>query len=117
MAYLNKGKNKAVVGFANRYRNDEITRYQITRYISANERVWRILKFPIHDHFPAVEQLQVHLENDQRTLFNAYNAEDLAQETPATSLTGFYELCATDDFAKSLLYIDVPRYYRWVKKK
>ncbi|XP_065840179.1 uncharacterized protein [Oscarella lobularis] len=74
--YLNKGKDKAVVGLANRHRNDEITRYQIAKYISTNEGVWRMLQFPIHDHFPAVEQLQVHLEKYQRTLFNVENAPD-----------------------------------------
>ena len=117
MAYLNKGKDKAVVSLANQHRNDEITRYQIARYISTNEGVWRMLQFPIHDHFPAVEQLQVHLENGQRTLFNVENAPDRAAEPPATTLTGFFELCSNDDFAKTLLYIDVPRYYRWVNKK
>ncbi|XP_065831977.1 uncharacterized protein [Oscarella lobularis] len=117
MAYLNKGKDKAVVGLANQHRNDEILRYQIARYISTNEGFWRMLQFPIHDHFPAVEQLQVHLENGQRTLFNVENAPDRAAEPPATTLTGFFQLCASDDFAKTLLYIDVPRYYRWVKKK
>ncbi|XP_065835787.1 uncharacterized protein [Oscarella lobularis] len=117
MAYLNKGKDRAVVGLANRHRNDEITRYQIARYLSTNEGVWRILKFPIHDHFPAAEQLQVHLENGQRTLFNVRNAENLAQQPPATTLTGFFELCAADNFAKTLLYVDVPRYFRWENKK
>ncbi|XP_065832990.1 uncharacterized protein [Oscarella lobularis] len=108
MAYLNKGKDKAVVGLANQHRNDEILRYQIARYISTNEGVWRMLQFPIHDHFPAVEQLQVHLENGQRTLFTVENAPDRAAEPPATTLTGFFELCSNDDFAKTLLYIDVP---------
>ena len=94
IAYLNKGKDKAVVGLANRHRNDEITRYQIAKYISTNEGVWRMLQFPIHDHFPAVEQLQVHLEKYQRTLFNVENAPDRAAEPPATTLTGFFELCS-----------------------
>ena len=98
-------------------KSDEILRYQIARYISTNEGFWRMLQFPIHDHFPAVEQLQVYLENGQRTLFNVENAPDRAAEPPATTLTGFFQLCASDDFSKTLLYIDVPRYYRWVKKK
>ncbi|XP_065831025.1 uncharacterized protein [Oscarella lobularis] len=79
MAYLNKGKDKAVVGLANLHRNEEITRYQIARYISTNEGIWRILQFPIHDHFPAVEQLQVHLENGQRTLLTLKTRQHVQQ--------------------------------------
>ena len=31
-------------------------------------------------------------------------------------MTEFYALCRLDDFAKTLLYVDVPRYYTWNKK-
>ncbi|GBP75653.1 ATP-dependent DNA helicase RRM3 [Eumeta japonica] len=44
-------------------KNDEITLYQIGRYISSNEAAWRIFGFPIHERDPAVVQLAIHLEN------------------------------------------------------
>ncbi|GBP65088.1 Down syndrome cell adhesion molecule homolog [Eumeta japonica] len=47
-------------------KNDEITLYQIGRYISSNEAAWRIFGFPIHERDPAVVQLAIHLENDIR---------------------------------------------------
>ncbi|GFT87492.1 helitron_like_N domain-containing protein [Trichonephila clavipes] len=47
-------------------KNDEITLYQIGRYISSNEAAWRIFGFPIHERDPAVVQLAIHLENGQR---------------------------------------------------
>jgi hypothetical protein len=40
---------------------DEIKRFQDARYISACEAMWRILDFPLHNHFPAVQRLEIHL--------------------------------------------------------
>lgn len=62
--YINKGSDMAMFGVTNE--NDEITLYQMGRYISSNEAVWRILSFPIHDRHPTVVHLAVHLENGQR---------------------------------------------------
>ena len=33
-----------------------------------------------------------------------------------TTLTEFFALCQVDDFAKTLLYVDVPEYYTWNNK-
>ena len=73
--------------------------------------------FPIHCHKPAVQKLQVHLENGQRVCFDADNAEDVAEEPPQTTLTAFFSLCSTDNFAQTLLYVDVPKYFTFAKKK
>jgi hypothetical protein len=35
---------------------DEITLYQMGRYISSNEAVWRILSFPIHERHPTLKK-------------------------------------------------------------
>jgi len=34
-------------------------------------------------------------------------------EPPKTTLTAFFLLCQKDEFAKTLLYCDVPKYYTW----
>ncbi|GFV99038.1 ATP-dependent DNA helicase [Trichonephila clavipes] len=54
---------------------DEINQYQLGRYISSNEAVWRILSFPIHERHPTVIHLAVHLENGQRVYFTADNVQ------------------------------------------
>ena len=36
---------------------DEINQYQLGRYISSIEAVWRILSFPIHERHPTVVHL------------------------------------------------------------
>ncbi|XP_050340140.1 uncharacterized protein LOC126766383 [Bactrocera neohumeralis] len=53
--YVNKGSDMAVFRIENTNvhspplnQNDEITNYQIDRYVSSNEAVWRIFGFPIH---------------------------------------------------------------------
>lgn len=101
--------------------NDEITNYQIGRYISSNEAVWRIFGFPIHERDPAVIHLAVHLENGQRVYFTNDTALDHAINPPKTTLTEFFELCNRADafgaFAQTLLYSEVPRYFTWAQSK
>lgn len=83
--YVNKESDMAVFRIENNNvhspplnQNDEITNYQIGRYISSNEAVWRIFGFPIHERDPAVIHLTVHLENDQRVYFTNDTALDHA---------------------------------------
>ncbi|CAF4915792.1 unnamed protein product [Pieris macdunnoughi] len=79
------------------------------RYVSSNKAIWRIFSFAIHERYPTV----VHLENGQRVYFNESNAADRAARPPSTTLTSFFTVCHTDDFARTLLYADMPRYYIW----
>ncbi|XP_061398409.1 uncharacterized protein LOC133334127 [Musca vetustissima] len=109
--YVNKGSDMAVFSFRNP--NDEVTNYQMARYISSNEAVWRILGFPIHERHPTVVHLAVHLENGQRVYFTEANAQERALSPPSTTLTSFFDLCRNDLFAKTLLYAEVPTYFTW----
>ncbi|XP_050552549.1 uncharacterized protein LOC118277408 [Spodoptera frugiperda] len=97
--YVHKGSDMAVFRVENTNvnappvnKNDEITLYQIGRYISSNEAAWRIFGFPIHERDPAVVQLAVHLENGQRVFFTNETAIDRAVNPPKTTLTEFFEL-------------------------
>lgn len=92
---------------------DEIQSYQLGRYISSNEAIWRILSFPIHERYPTVVHLSVHLENGQRVYFNPNNLQQQQQGREKTTLIGFFELCKQDSFAKTIRYCEVPRYYAW----
>ncbi|XP_072384527.1 uncharacterized protein [Diabrotica undecimpunctata] len=74
--YVHKGSDMAVFRVENTNvnappmnKNDEITLYQIGRYISSNEAAWSILGFPNHERDPVVVHLAVHLENGQRVFF------------------------------------------------
>ncbi|CAH1099330.1 unnamed protein product [Psylliodes chrysocephalus] len=98
--YVNKGSDMVVFRIENTNvnapplnQNDEITNYQIGRYISSNEAVWRIFVFPIHERDPAFIHLAVHLENGQRVYFTNDTALDRAINPPKITLTEFFELC------------------------
>ncbi|XP_053595510.1 uncharacterized protein LOC128667831 [Microplitis demolitor] len=109
--YINKGSDQAVFTVGDL---DEVTKYEAGRYISTSEAVWRIVSFPIHERFPPVMHLAVHLENGQRVFFNENNILNQINNSK-TTLMAFFELCKVDNFAKKLLYCEVPAYYVWRK--
>lgn len=112
--YIYKGCDLAIFGIQNNSNeNDEITRYQLGRYISTNEAVWKTLGFPIHDRFPSVTKLAVHLENGQRICYTKETAKSKIENSFETTLTAFFTLCKSDSFAKTLLYNEIPSYYTW----
>lgn len=111
--YVNKGSDMAVFGVAAENSNDEVTQYQMGRYVSSNESMWRIFSFPIHERHPTVVHLAVHLENGQRVYFTDANVLQRVDRPPSTTLTSFFEMCQNDDFARTLLYSEMPRYYTW----
>ncbi|XP_073827769.1 uncharacterized protein [Musca autumnalis] len=113
--YINKGSDQAVFSLENE--KDEIKLYQTGRYISSSEAVWRILAFPIHERYPSIFHLAVHLENGQRVYFTRNNIEERINNPTKTTLLAFFELCNVDDFAKTLLYPEVPSYYVWKANK
>ncbi|GFU52991.1 uncharacterized protein TNCV_1142801 [Trichonephila clavipes] len=102
-------------------KNDEITLYQIGRYISSNEAAWRIFGFPIHERDPAVVQLAIHLENGQRVFFTNETAIDRAINPPKTTLTAFLNCVIVRMILvllqRTLLYSQVPRYFTWTQTK
>ena len=97
--------------------NDEIECYELARYISSTEAVWRTLCFDVHTHYPPVEQLAVHVPNQRVVTFDPSvdNPQTIQDRNKETTLTGFFLLCQEDDFAKTLMYADVPQHYRWEK--
>ena len=109
--YVNKGSDQA--SFALKNERDEVKLYESGRYISSSEAVWRILAFPIHERFPTVFHLAVHLENGQRVYFTSNNLAQKLSSPPKTTLLAFFDLCKNDHFAKTLLYSEVCAYYVW----
>ncbi|CAJ2678283.1 unnamed protein product, partial [Trifolium pratense] len=72
--YVNKGPDRSNVEISNGNKSkepvDEIKRFYDCRYLSPAEAVWRTFAFDIHQHFPAVIRLSIHLENQQVVRFD-----------------------------------------------
>lgn len=116
--YVNKGSDQAAFGLENE--KDEINAYESGRYISSSEAVWRIFAFPIHERSPTVVQLAVHWENGQPIYFNPNDPNILLNQInnpKNTTLLSFFDICKTDSFVKTLLYVEVPSYYIWKENK
>lgn len=92
-------------------RLDEVKTYQTGRFLNCNEAMWRLFGQPIHERYPAVMQLAVHLENGQRVYYRPGQERIIAEAPSDTTLTAFFKLCQTDAFARTLLYAEVPTYY------
>lgn len=93
--YVTKGGDRAMVrteGDAPDAPN-EIDDYQDMRSIGASEGCWRLYEFEMGDRYPAVEVLQVHLE-DQHTVVYAEGAEESVAENAdkrKTTHTAFFD--------------------------
>lgn len=107
--YVTKGSDMAVVGIE----RDEISKYQMGRFVNCNEAFWRLFSFEIHERYPTVVHLALHLENGQRVYFNEATAAERAERPPATTLTNFFQTCHDDPFARTLLYSEMPKYFTW----
>ena len=116
--YVLKGSDRAIFNMQHNDRDnkDEVKLYLAGRYICSSEGIWRILGFDLHNRSPTVVHLANHLENIQRIYFNSNNLQDQIFNPHHTTLTAFFKLCSEDDFAKTLLYNEVPQYYRWMNQ-
>ncbi|XP_076029108.1 uncharacterized protein LOC143017956 [Oratosquilla oratoria] len=94
--YLNKGSDAAVLQLRSGEDYNEVDNYISGRYLNSNEAAWRIFEFNIHMRHPAVQQLDIHLENGQRVYFNPDNVQQRIINPKNTSLTSFFKLNAED---------------------
>ncbi|XP_022025052.1 uncharacterized protein LOC110925406 [Helianthus annuus] len=89
------------------------------RYISACEAAWRIFKFDIHCRYPAVEVLSFHCEDGQSIVYDDDSNLCDVVSNPTVKMSMFMEWMKcneVDEFARTLKYIDFPRYYVWIRK-
>lgn len=116
--YINKGPDRITAAIEEEDK-DEIQEYLDCRYLSACEAAWRIFKFDIHHRYPAVERLPFHLPNEHSVIFDATESIDFTLVKESTNTTKFLkwmELNETDEIAKDLLYVEIPKYFVWNKQ-
>jgi hypothetical protein len=100
---------------------DEVKMYVDARYVSASEAYWRIYGFSLHNESPAVEQLAVHLENQQevyvRENITMEEARAAAQRQSRTTITEWFKCNCEDADARCIKYHNFPEHYTWSKER
>jgi hypothetical protein len=105
---------------------DEIKQYEDGRYLCTHSCIWRLFHYPLHDMFPAVLRLKVHLENEQRITYPASaNLVEVVRDAKDTHLTAWMKHNAAaaakaarsigpqeNDF-RTILYMDFCGPCRW----
>ncbi len=93
---------------------DEIEAHLAGRLLSASEAVHRLLSLSLHKEWPPVVRLDIHLPQQQTMVFDPTTDEEslmLQSVTSTSTLLAFFRLNASDAFAKTLLYHEVPEHY------
>lgn len=97
---------------------DEIRQWQDSRYISSTECCWRLFAYPIHQQYPSICSLTVHLPNAQNILFrDTDDIEQVLQRDHETTLTAWFSSNRRDASAREYYYIDIPKHYCYRNKR
>jgi PIF1-like helicase len=95
---------------------DEIDHYLSSRVLSAGEAAWRLLGLPLHQEFPPIMRLDIHLPHQHRVTFNsAASPEGLAAAIArqTSTLLQWFTLNRDDPTARVLKYVDIPGAFTW----
>ena len=95
---------------------NEIAAYISGRTLSSAEAMWRILQLPLHKEYPPVQRLQVHLPGHHMVVFDAATGADAANavaDASTSTLLQWFALNSQDPAARTLLYKDVSKRYKW----
>lgn len=99
---------------------DEIQAHLSGRLLSVSEAVHRLLELPLHKEYPSVCRLDIHLPQQQQMIFDPTQDEATLVEqltTTTSTLMGWFALNSVDEFARTLLYTDIPSHYIWVDSR
>ncbi len=74
-----------------------------------------VIFFPVVEHHPSVERLEVHLEGKHKVYFEKSNEEIAAfkSENKPTKLIAWFEANKRFSNAHHIRYIDFPKYFSW----
>jgi hypothetical protein len=95
---------------------DEIQSYLSGRLLSCSEATFRILGLKLHQEWPAVERLDLHLPDENIVVFNPLDdPNDIQEQLPraTTKLLQWFALNQRDPAARQWRYIDIPEHYVW----
>lgn len=96
---------------------DEIKHYEDTRYLSAQEAMYRLNEYEMNELSHAVYRLAVHNKNEQYVCFKEGSEEEILDKNNETTLTAWFKLNAEDKNANQYLYTEIPNHYVFDKKQ
>ncbi|SGY53294.1 BQ5605_C006g03744 [Microbotryum silenes-dioicae] len=114
--YVYKGHDRTLFTVEAGPPRNEVKDFLNARYVCAPEAMHRLFQYQMHGQKPAVTRLALHLPNEQQVRFDPEDGPPTTAAPPETTLTAFVKLCATVPpvpKTQNLLYIDVPRSFRW----
>ncbi len=93
---------------------NEIQSYLSGRLLSCAEATFRILGLKLHQEWPAVERLDLHLPYQNTVVFNPMD-DDIEQQLPSSTskLLQWFALNQRDVSARQWRYVDIPEHYVW----
>ena len=120
--YIYKGHDRVTFSLVRDGSNtiDEIETYQSARWVSPPEAIWRIYKFDLTEIWPAVINLQLHLEDQKTITFaSSVDLENVVNFQPLskTMLTEFFHANKIDPEARKYLYRDFPKGFVWSRNE
>jgi hypothetical protein len=68
--YIYKGGDRATLR-VDQADNDEISQYLHGRYVGPSEALWWLFEYPVHEEYPPVIHLPIHLPSQQPVYFDS----------------------------------------------
>jgi hypothetical protein len=96
---------------------DEIKHYEDTRYLSAQEAMYRLNEYEMNELSHTIYRLAVHNENEQYVYFNEGSENQVLNKNNETTLTAWFKLNQEDNDANQYLYTEIPKHYVFNKKE
>src|SRR5882762_6866879 len=115
--YIYKGHDRATVGVGEDI--DEIQEHIGSRYIGPTEGFWHIAEYRMHEEYPSVYHLPIHLQDQQTVNFDEDDDLEEIMDRDAikkTALTEWFIANSTLVAAKEVTYLDFPQHFVWEKK-
>ena len=93
---------------------NEIQSFLSGRLLSCAEATFRILGLRLHQEWPAVERLDLHLPGQNMVVFNPMD-DDVEQLLPSSTskLLQWFALNQRDATARQWRYLDIPEHFTW----
>lgn len=119
--YIFKGSDRATAvvertgGNTEANPRDEIKKYLDSRYLGPHEACWRLFQFKMHQIYPSIFRLPVHLPEQESILFHPDDTEEeiRARLDQVTKLQGFFEYNTSNPNSPKYLYATFPQHFTW----